>query len=41
MSWLSLGVKGFNPLHPNISMHILHAFLQTFPEVLTRRELLA
>ena len=26
-----------NPLHPNISLHILHTFLDTFPEVLTRR----
>ena len=23
-----------NPLHPNISVHILHTFLYTFPEVL-------
>ena len=26
-----------NPLHPNISMHILHTILYTFPKVLTRR----
>ena len=26
-----------NSLHPNISLHILHTFLDTFPEVLTRR----
>ena len=26
-----------NPLHPNISMQILHTVLYTFPEVLTRR----
>ena len=26
-----------NPLHPNISMHILHTVLYTFPVVLTRR----
>ena len=26
-----------NPLHPNISMHILHTVLYTFPMVLTRR----
>ena len=26
-----------NPLHPNISMHILHTVLYTFPKVLTRR----
>ena len=26
-----------NPLHPNISMHILHTVLNTFPEVLIRR----
>ena len=25
-----------NPLQPNISMHILHTVLYTFPEVLTR-----
>ena len=25
-----------NPLHPNISMHILHTVLYTFPEVLKR-----
>ena len=27
----------FNPLHPIISMHILHTVLCTFPKVLTRR----
>ena len=27
----------FNPLHPNISMHILHTVLFTFPMVLTKR----
>ena len=26
-----------NPLHPNISMHILHTVCSTFPKVLTRR----
>ena len=26
-----------NSLHPNISLHILHTFLDTFPKVLTRR----
>ena len=26
-----------NPLQPNISMHILHTVLYTFPKVLTRR----
>ena len=26
-----------NPLHPNISMHILHTILYRFPKVLTRR----
>ena len=25
-----------NPLHPNISMQVLHTVLYTFPEVLTR-----
>ena len=27
----------YNPLHHNISMHILHTVLYTFPKVLTRR----
>ena len=27
----------FNPLHPNISRHILPTFFYTFPMVLTRR----
>ena len=27
----------FNPFHPNISMHILHTGLYTFPKGLTRR----
>ena len=27
----------FNPLHPNIRMHILHTVLYTFPNVLARR----
>ena len=27
----------FTPLHPNISMHILHTVLYTFPKMLTRR----
>ena len=31
----------FNPLHSNISMHILHTFIYTFPKVLTRRICLA
>ena len=31
----------FNPLHPNISMHILHTFIYTFLKVLTRRICLA
>ena len=26
-----------NPLHRNMSMHILHSALYTFPKVLTRR----
>ena len=26
-----------NPLHPNISMHILHTVLDTFPKELMRR----
>ena len=31
----------FNPLHPNISMHILHTFIYKFLKVLTRRICLA
>ena len=27
--------RGINPLHPNISMHILHTVLYTFLKVLT------
>ena len=30
-----------NPLHPNISMYILHTVLYIFPNVLTRRICLA
>ena len=30
----------FNPLHPNISMHILHTFLHTFLKMLTKRNCL-
>ena len=30
-------VFSFNPLHPNISMHILHTVLYTFPDVLAGR----
>ena len=30
-------ILALNPLHPNISMHILHTFLCTFTKVLTRR----
>ena len=29
--------RDLNPLHPNISMHILHTVRYTFPKVLTRR----
>ena len=29
--------KVINPLLPNISMHILHTVLYTFPKMLTRR----
>ena len=29
--------RHFDPLHPNISMHILHTVLHTFLKVLTRR----
>ena len=31
------GIYRTFPLHPSISMHILHTVLQTFPKVLTRR----
>ena len=31
------GSSFLNSLHPNISMHILHTVLYTFPKVLTRR----
>ena len=39
---VNIGDKTFpktivNPLHPNISMHILHTVLFTFPMVLTKR----
>ena len=27
----------FNPLHPNISVHILHTVLYTYPKVLARK----
>ena len=30
-------ILGVNSLHPNISKHILHTVLYTFPKVLTRR----
>ena len=33
----NLSYYGLNPLHPNISVHILHTVLFTFPKVLTRR----
>ena len=29
-----LSVLFFNPLHPSISMHILHSVLYTFPQLL-------
>ena len=32
---------GFNPLHPNISIHSLYTLLYTFPLVLTMRICLA
>ena len=32
-----LRVLVINPLHPNISLQVLHTFLHTFPNVLTRR----
>ena len=36
--WNTPCKKGdFNPLHPNISMQVLHTVLSTFPLVLTRR----
>ena len=30
-------ILGVDPLHPNISKHILHTVLYTFPKLLTRR----
>ena len=33
----SSGITVLNPLKPNISMHILHTALHTFPKMLTRR----
>ena len=30
-------LRSINPLHPNISMHLLSTVLHTFPDVLTRR----
>ena len=32
-----IGPDLFHPLHPNISMYILHTVLFTFPKVLARR----
>ena len=32
-----LRVLVISPLHPNISLQVLHTFLHTFPNVLTRR----
>ena len=37
MKAVNAAVNLFNLLHPNISMHILHTVLYTFPKVLTRR----
>ena len=34
---ISLAVDSLNSLHPNIRVHILHTFLYTFLNVLTRR----
>ena len=37
-NFYSLKLKTFpNPLHPNISMHILHTVLYTFSNILMRR----
>ena len=33
-------MRKINPLHSNISMHILHTILCTFPKVLKREKLL-
>ena len=35
--WSLKGINGLTPLHPNISIHILHTVLYTLPKVLTRR----
>ena len=34
---LHFGFSCINPSHPNISKHILHTVLYTFPIILTRR----
>lgn len=34
---LQRGVKGVSPLHPSISLHILHSVLYTFLMALTKR----
>ena len=36
-SVVALNQIDLNPLHPKISMHILHTVFYTFPKVLTRR----
>ena len=35
-SWSLFGVKGLHPLHPTISIQILHSVLCTFPKVVPR-----
>ena len=35
-SWSLLRVKGLHPLHPTISIQILHSVLCTFPKVVPR-----
>ena len=35
-SWSLLGIKGLHPLHPIISIQILHSVLCTFPKVVPR-----
>ena len=36
--WKEMYFKPFNPLQPNISMHILHTLIDTFLNILTREE---
>ena len=37
LSLMVTHIISLNPLHPNISVHILHTVLHTYPKVLMRR----